>query len=90
MSAAQKPYLTPAEAAAEIDIRVQSVLAWIASGELPATNLSLSRDAKRPTWRIRRVDLDLFMASRRAVQTTPVTKSRPRIEPDSTQYFPES
>lgn len=86
---APKPFLTPGEASQEIDIRVQSILAWIASGELAASDVSTKRGAKRPTWRIARSDLELFLASRRAVQAPPPLKRQRQREPAEVQYFPE-
>lgn len=84
-----KPYLTPGEAAEEINIRVQSILAWIASGELAASDVSTKPGGKRPTWRIARADLELFLASRRAVQTKPASRPRQPVDAAAVQYFPE-
>lgn len=84
-----KKYLSPRECHEEGNIRIQSILAWIASGELPATNVATDRNGKRPTWRIARSDWDLFLASRRAVQAPPPLKPRRRTEPAAVKYFAE-
>lgn len=81
-------YLSVAQAAVELATRQHTVLAWISSGELPASNIAPQRGT-RPRWRIARADLELFLASRRAVQPAPVSKPRRRIEPASVQYFSE-
>lgn len=55
---------TVAEVAAYYRVRAQTVLAWIASGELEAQNIATSR-ATRPLWRISPNALERFAALRR-------------------------
>lgn len=73
-------YLSVAQAAVELATRQHTVLAWIATGELPASNIAPKRGT-RPRWRISRIDLERFLASRRAVQAEPAGKPRRRVEP---------
>lgn len=45
---------------------VETVLAWIHSGELVAVNICRSMNKKRPTWRIAESELGLFLLRRRS------------------------
>jgi excisionase family DNA binding protein len=52
------PYRKPRDVAAELDVTVRTVRAWMASGKLPS--VLLSARARR----IRQQDLDRFLAAR--------------------------
>jgi excisionase family DNA binding protein len=62
-----RPWLTPPEVAAELGIEPGKVIAWIHSGELPASDITEKR-GERPRWRIRRTDLDDFLRRRQVHQ----------------------
>lgn len=68
---ADSRFLTPADAAAELPVKVDAIYGWINSGELKATNVAATRNG-RPTWRIRRSDWEQFLAAR---------ESRPPVAP---------
>lgn len=64
--------LTPREVAALLGLRdTAAVLGWIASGQLAAVNVARSPTAQKPRWRVRREDLDQFIARR---STRPAAK----------------
>jgi excisionase family DNA binding protein len=63
--------LTVAEVAEMLGVHAAQVLTWIRRGELVATNVSATPDAKRPTWRIASAAVDAFRESR---------ESRPQLE----------
>ena len=56
-------YLTTAEVAELLGIARDKIIDWIAIGDLIAVNVAL-RAGGQPRWRIRRADLDAFLASR--------------------------
>jgi len=67
-------FLTPPELARLLRCRESKVLAWIRSGRLRACNLS---DGRRPRYRVRREDLDQFLAGESVVPATrPERRSR--------------
>ena len=57
--------LTPSQVATRFDVCVETVRAWITSGELRATNVSRNQRAKRKTFRIEESDLREFQESRK-------------------------
>lgn len=57
--------LTPAQVAALLGVSADKIRAWIASGELKATNVALRR-SRLPRWRIAETDLESFKLSRQA------------------------
>lgn len=69
--------LTPPEVASLYGVEPAKVIAWIRSGELPAINLATRADAKRPRYRIREADLDVFEQVRLA-KRPPRSTRRPR------------
>ena len=69
--------LTVAEVATRYGTTPHTVGAWIRSGELRAVNVSRSRTAKRPTWRIPPTAIEAFEAAR-APQQQPAVKARKR------------
>jgi hypothetical protein len=82
------PLLTVAEAQARLRFRKpDQVYALIASGALPASNVSPS--AGRPCWRIAAADLVAFLEGRRAVRTTATMGRPPRRQRRErvTRYF---
>jgi hypothetical protein len=56
----------------------QTVLAWIASGELRALNVSRRPDGKRPRWRVTQAALDVFEAARTVTPPAPRAQRRQR------------
>jgi len=79
-------WITPPEAAAEIRVDPCVVRNWIEKGELIASNVADS-SAHRPRWRIRRLDFDLFLESRRPQPRLPVPRRRPAPAKYEYQYF---
>lgn len=67
-----RKYLTPRQVALAFGVRLEKVLAWIHSGELPALNLA-SETSKRPLWKVRPQDMDAFEERR-------LLNSRPKQE----------
>lgn len=79
-------YLRPRDVAERLDVKVDTVLAWIHAGTLAAANCA-ERAGKRPRWRIATADVDAFLRGRAA---QPVVRAkRPRARKDSTtrEYF---
>ena len=74
-------HLTVQLAAESIHVNKHTILAWIASGELPATNISSS--SLRPRWRISKDDLAKFMRSR----STAKRKRKPSSKPSSVPKY---
>jgi len=72
----EKNYLSAVDVATELAVRQSKVLAWIKSGELPASDLSQHPGVGKARWRIRRSDLDDFMRSRQL--GTPAASNRRR------------
>ncbi len=53
------------QAAELLGCDVETVLAWIHSGELIAVDISKSKKRKRPTWRLPEAELGRFLITRR-------------------------
>jgi excisionase family DNA binding protein len=68
-------YLTPPEIASVLRCRQSKVLAWIRSGRLAAVNLS---EGQRPRYRVRRADLDEFLAGKAVSPVVPRPTRRVR------------
>lgn len=67
-------FLTPPEVASLLRCRESKVLGWVRSGRLAAVNLS---EGQRPRYRVRRTDLDEFLAGRAVTpQTRPARRQR--------------
>jgi excisionase family DNA binding protein len=76
--------LTPPEAARQIGVSADKILAWIKAGELRAWNSAL-RAGGRPRWRIDVADLAAFEASRAATAAPVRVRKRPAV--GVTEYF---
>jgi Helix-turn-helix domain len=75
-------HLIPSDIAKQFRVKRAKVLAWIASGQLSAFDVS-DKPGGRPRWRVRQEDLDAFLAgrsNRATVQTKPRRRSAPLIE----------
>jgi hypothetical protein len=57
-------YLAPKHVANELNVSIDSVLAWIHSKQLIAIDVSKSA-SERARWRIERTDLETFIRNRR-------------------------
>ena len=80
-------YLTTRKIRDEVNVKGDTVLAWIASGELLATNVTQRPDA-RPNWRIRREDFDAFLARRStAPPAKPKRKPRKKSNASVTEFY---
>jgi excisionase family DNA binding protein len=69
--------LRPAEVADRLDVDVETVLAHVHRGTLPAVDVARP-GSRRPRWRISEADLDAFVAARRTTPRPPATKRRPK------------
>ena len=58
-------HYSPQEAAEILGLSDDGIVAMIHSGEIVASNIARSKDAKRPRWRIAEGDLGRFLLSRR-------------------------
>ena len=75
---AGEDWLTAAEAATYLKVKVRSLLLWVREGIVPGYALS---GTKRRIWRFRKQDLDDFLVSRRVIPSDPLTvlKGRRRL-----------
>ena len=82
ISSATEParFLSPPRVAKLLGVTPETVLGWIRSGELRGFNLA-ARTAKKPRFRVDRIDLEAFLAGR-TVQSPPKACRR------RTQYRP--
>lgn len=71
----ESTHLIPRLVCEQIGVSIETVLGWIHSGSLKASNISSS--SKRPRWRIAKTDLADFLESR-SNQTTSVPSSSRR------------
>ncbi|NLF31076.1 MAG: helix-turn-helix domain-containing protein [Planctomycetes bacterium] len=75
----QPVYLKVREVGTMLGVDRKRVAAWIRRGELPATLVSSDPNSLRPQYRIRREDLETFLAAR---QVRPAPPQRRRHRPD--------
>ena len=78
--------LTPPQVAERFGVSPDKVRAWIASGELAATNVA-TRPSGRPRWRISAAALAAFEAARQGERPTPKPRRRRKRQPDVIQFF---
>ncbi|MDA1055199.1 MAG: helix-turn-helix domain-containing protein [Planctomycetota bacterium] len=81
-------YLKPPEIAKMLRVGGDSVLTWIRNGELRASDTTMGR-GQRPRWRIRRADLESFLASRAATPEPKQTRRPRRQRPAEVIQFYE-
>lgn len=63
-----------------LQLTEESILAMIHSGELPASNVNLKPDAKRPRWRIQEADLGkLLLRTRHQAAPAEPKKKRSKL-----------
>lgn len=75
--------LTPPQVAEQLGVDPATVICWIRSGQLKASNVG--KGAQRPRYKIRQSDLDQFLKSR---QPQPmVTKKRRAKQPTEIEFF---
>ncbi|VTR98837.1 dna-binding protein : : HTH_17 [Gemmata massiliana] len=77
--------LTVSELAKKYGVSEATVLSWIATGELRATNVSRSARSKRPRWRISQAALEAFEAARTPTPVQPTARRSKR--PDGVIEF---
>jgi excisionase family DNA binding protein len=75
-------YLTPPAIARRLGVSRDTVLGWIASGELRALNVA-PRSSRRPRWRIAPEDLAAFELARAANAPPPATPRRRRAKTEA-------
>lgn len=85
--AALTPLYTIEDIAARLGVDRDAVSRWIASGELAAINVNRARNAKRPTWRIRPEDLEVFEVSRRSPSRPPKANITRRCKPRAASHW---
>lgn len=83
---ADTPYLSPPEVAALLGVAAIKVTRWILSGELRATDVSTGRKVK-PRWRVKRTDLEEFLAGRSNRPAAAVTRRKPAATTDQNVYY---
>jgi len=86
MHAEPRVKLTPPELAKRLGVSPEKILAWIASGELPAVNVAL-RLGGRPRWRIDPADVADFERRRSAQPVPRRSRKRPIAAGVVTAYF---
>lgn len=69
--------LTVPQIASELNVQPATVTSWIRSGQLPAVLVNKSPRCARQRFRVRREDLDAFIAGRR-VEAAPATRRKRR------------
>ena len=72
--------LTPPQAAKLLGVNADKIRAWIATGELKATNVVLRHGLAQPRWRIAEADLEAFKRLRAAQPVARKTR-QPRPQP---------
>jgi excisionase family DNA binding protein len=83
---AERSELTVREAARLLRVSRGKILGWIAGGRLPADNVGRGK----PRYRIKRVDLDTFLAGRAktAERSRPRRQKRPSNNAEIIEFFP--
>lgn len=81
-----RDFLTPPQLAERLGCRPETVIGWIRSGELPASDLA-RRGSSRPRYRIRLEDADDFLRRRRPHMNAAATTSVRRHRDDDIQQF---
>jgi hypothetical protein len=76
------------EIADRFEVTPATVLQWIRSGELKASNVSRSRHSKRPRYRVTHAALEAFEASRAPAPQVNGTRGRNRPDGDVIRFFP--
>ena len=71
--------LTPKEIASLLDVKLDTVLAWIHRGELPAINVA-KRPSTRPRYRVKATDFEAFQEKRAAKVVVPSPHHRRSYE----------
>ena len=79
-------WLTPPELAKQVGIDPAKVLAWIASGELPAANMA-SPGRKRPRYWIDPCDFEVFRLRKKKQAPAPPTRRPRRQSAGGVEYF---
>ena len=70
---------TPTEIALLLEVKLDTVLAWIHRGELPAINVA-KRPATRPRYRVKASDFEAFQEKRAAKVAVPSPHHRRSYE----------
>lgn len=78
--------LTSPQAAKLLGVNADKIRAWIASGELQATNVVLRRGLARPRWRITEADLAAFKQLRAAEPRQPIQRRSKPVVLDCPDY----
>jgi excisionase family DNA binding protein len=73
--------------AEHLGVSARTVLAWIATGELRATNVARSPAARRPSWRITAQAVAEFEATRTAAAPAPPRARRRKRPVDVVRFY---
>ena len=79
------PMLTTTQIAQRLRVKVDTVRAWIKSGELKGVNVG--QGSVKPRFRVDPADLALFEQRRSVVPPPKLTRRRRKRNPETTQYF---
>lgn len=82
-----KQSLSVKEISDRLSVTRETVLVWINSGELPATNVGTRPGLKVPRWRVKLVDLEAFELSRQATPPAKKTRRRATKETANRRHF---
>jgi excisionase family DNA binding protein len=82
-----RAYLSPADVATQLGVSVDTVLVWIARGEMVAVSASRNPRSRKPRWRIAPSDLDLFLVARRNRPAPVRAARRPRRDDHVIKFF---
>lgn len=75
------------EVAESLAVKMDCVLGWVRSGELPATNVA-QKAGGRPRWRVDPADLQAFLDRRRnGSKATPTRRKRQPAEQQVIEFF---
>lgn len=80
---ATRTHLKPQEIADSLGVGVDTVLKWINTDLLPASNIAMTRS--RPRWRVKQTNLDKFLDARSNVAKS-ATKARRHPKKTTRQY----
>ena len=80
----ERTHVTPRDICDSVGLGIETVLGWIHSGELKASNIAKS--SLRPRWRIEKVDLKAFLDARSNQAASKSTKPARRRSKPSREY----
>jgi excisionase family DNA binding protein len=82
---AERTVLTPPQVAKQLGVDPSTVIGWIRTRELKASNVG--KGGQRPRYRIQQADLGAFMRKRQPAEKPAVRKSRRKHDDDVIEFF---